>query len=183
MSETEISPKRAERFLEMLEKMSPDSQRAFRKIYKLAPKEKVKPMSIFSGHHVRVAMMEALIHPQIAYWVKMNLAFRVARKLSQTTSRLDKAERLSALLEEFHIATDAFILKISIDLAIEHRRHLQRFQASSSNQENRNSGITEEEIAQIREFKRQIIPGFIRAIREKSSLEREVIMKPAQSVE
>jgi hypothetical protein len=165
--------RQAERFLSILEAMTPEAQRVFRRIYALAPKAGQHRISMLTGHHVRVAMIESLAHPQIAYWVRMNLAMRVARKFCQTTGRQDKVARLNTLLEEFHIAADAFVLKLSLDMATEHRMRLK-------NAGERKGiailpeviavsgiGISEQDFDHIQAFKRTIIPGFIGSIRRK----------------
>jgi hypothetical protein len=174
MSKPVTCQKQAQRFLAILDAMNPDSKQAFQKIYMLAPKTGQARSSILVGHHVRVAMIEALAHPQLAYWVKMNLAIRVSRKLAQTTGNIDKAHRLTELLEEFHIAVEAFIHKIPIEQAIVRRtRPEQRGAILSFPLPWQLSGnfISDEDISQIQRFKQHLIPGFIRAIRNSSSIE------------
>lgn len=178
MCDSEISYQQANRFLTILDAMNPEAQRAFRKIYTLAPKGGHAKRPSLSGQHVRVAMVESLAHPQIAYWVRMNLAVRVARKFCQTAGRPDKVERLNALLEAFHIAADAFVLKLSVDLAVEHRLQLK----ARSQQERSQTGaafpfqlgtiavgLSEQDVDRIQAFKQTVIPGFIGAIRRKLS--------------
>jgi len=174
MNDSSTPVRQAERFLTILEAMNPEAQRVFRRIYALAPKGgQHRTSSMLTGHHVRVAMIESLAHPQIAYWVRMNLAMRVARKFCQTTGRQDKVARLNALLEEFHIAADAFVLKLSLDMAAEHRMRLK-----NTSERNRIAilpeviaasgiGISEQDFDHIQAFKRTIIPGFIGSIRRK----------------
>src|SRR6478609_2773374 len=122
----------ASRFLRRLLAMEEASQQAFRKIYALAPRhslsseevefQKSKPfhplqLSVAVGRHVRVAMVESLSHPALAEWVRMNLALRIGLKLAQTTQQKRRADRLEAVLEAFHVASEAFIYSISLEEA------------------------------------------------------------------
>lgn len=170
----------ASRYLHLLETMSIEAQRSFRKIYALAPHIRrqasgVGYLSGLSGRHVRMAMMESLAHPKIAYWVRMNLALRVARKLAQVTGQQERVERLDHLLESFHVAADAFMFKLPVDLAMAQRtmRHAQESSLHPISAEavalqpNFPSGLPPADLDRIQQFKRKIIPGFIQAIREK----------------
>ncbi len=175
MSELHSDCKQAARFLGLLEAMMPDEQRSFRKIYLLAPRAaepawSSKPLSGLSGKHVRVAMMEALTHPKIAYWVRMNLALRVARKLAQVTGQPERVARFNRLLESFHVASDAFMCKLPIDLVMAQRANRRVNTGASLVSETRYAPAThlpDGELERIQQFKRKIIPGFIKAIREK----------------
>jgi hypothetical protein len=173
MSQPEPSLKQITRFLSLLEQMTPETRQAFHKIYELAPKAGQARSTFTVGHHVRVAMVEALTHPHIAYWVKMNLALRVTRKLAQTTGQTEKAERLTSLLEAFHVAVDAFLFDLTIEQALRHRARSRSaaggqvipFPATVAL-----SGpfVSDEDIRQIQTFKQTLIPGFIQAIRRKT---------------
>lgn len=101
----------AYQFLKQMRQMSPRSEQVFREIYAQAPKKSPdeKTQSLPRGQHVRLAMIAALTHPEIAYWTRMNLAVRVARKLAQTTGQHNTAQRLEQTLEAFHQAADAFV--------------------------------------------------------------------------
>jgi len=178
MSELYFDCKQAARFLGLMEAMTSDEQRSFRKIYLLAPHSGVMgrsssktPLSGLSGKHVRVAMIEALAHPKIAYWVRMNLALRVARKLAQVTVQPERVARFNILLESFHVASDAFMCKLPIDLVSAQRAN-QRVNTGASpvSESGRYAPATQlldGELERIQQFKRKIIPGFIKAIREK----------------
>src|SRR5688572_5105086 len=107
-------------FLERLMTMDHASQQAFRRIYELAPKiaEPGKmPSPVAIGRHVRVAMLESLTHPDIAHWVRVNLALRIGLKFAQTTQQTRRATRLENVLEAFHVATEAHLLAISVEHA------------------------------------------------------------------
>lgn len=169
MSAANVCEKQIARFLKMLEEMSVESQQSFQRIYRLAPNDTATSPSV--GKHVRLAMMEAVRHPGIAYWVRMNLAIRVALKFSQLTGREDKAHRLTELLEAFHVAADVFILKISVERAIQRRANQRRWKnilpLLPQRAEMAVGWVSDEELAQIQQFKRKIIPGFVGAIRQK----------------
>jgi hypothetical protein len=169
MSDSTYKNPQAERFLAILNTMSPNSRETFYRIYELAPKTREQSGTIFSGPHVRLAMVEALVQPEIAYWVRMNLAIRVARKFAQTAGLIEKANRFSQLLEDFHIATDAFIHHIPVSLAAVRRRKA----ATLHHEKNPHvsdltpleTSVAAEQVAAIQAFKQQIIPGFVQAIR------------------
>jgi hypothetical protein len=165
MSEFDPCSTQAQRFLRILETMTAESQQSFRKIYELAPR---KHSAFTRGHHVRVAMVEAVLHSGIAYWVKMNLAIRIALKFSKMTGHQSKARRLTDLLEAFHAAADAFILKISVEQATQHRNiHRQWKNVFPFPQVIEGTGwVSDEELTQIQQFKQNIIPGFVGAIRQ-----------------
>lgn len=171
MTNPTMAHRQATRFLELLNAMNAEAQRAFRHIYTLAPKGEKQHYSRLSGKHVRVAMMESLNHPQIAYWVRMNLAVRVARKFAQTTGQQKQLERLNHLLEEFHIASDAFVLKLSLEMAQAHRQQRQSQQKGATLPSTGilGAGISDQEFDRIQAFKQTVIPGFIGSIRRKLS--------------
>jgi hypothetical protein len=166
------------RFLERLNAMDEGSQVAFRRIYTLSPHG-----AGFAaiGEHVRVAMVEALSHAPIAQWVRLNLALRVSLKLSQTTRQVLRAQRLEASLEDFHIASEAYIFRISLSEAVLQRRERQARQKASVGIKRPRSIMTSQpiptldeaelsselstQLQAIREFKAKLIPGFVQAIR------------------
>ena len=172
MSDAVTDYKQAKRFLSILENMGPESQQSFRKIYAQAPKGVKKPHSISSGRHVRTAMLEALQHPQIAYWVRMNLALRVARKFSQVTGQAEQLARLETLLEDFHVASEAFIFKLPVEQVALRRKQKQEAVLPITALQSPIPGlippeISDEDLAGILQFKQRVIPGFIQGIRQK----------------
>jgi hypothetical protein len=178
MHNATVCPKQVERFLMIMQAFTPESRRSFQKIYRLAPSGS-SPQA--RGKHVRVAMMEAVRHPQIAYWVRVNLAVRVRLKLARVTNRPGQVERLTALLEAFHIAADAFVLNLSIEQAALERGERgeratwRRTQISGGQEplpfpvraEAVGEWISPDELAQIQAFKHTIIPGFVGAVRRR----------------
>ncbi len=165
--------RRAQRFLAILEAMDADSRCSFLKIYRLAPRGNEGSQPAFSGHHVRLAMMEGLRHPGVAYWVRLNLAIRVAKKLCETTGLEERAERLAIVLEDFHVAADAFAYKIPVCQAEANRRRLHGVVSSKPFPRVRKmpsshpGGLSSEEIDMIQTFKSKMIPGLARGIRQR----------------
>ncbi len=168
----------AQQFLKQMQQMSPGAEHVFRDIYAQAPHQNTPDKNNSSGnahrphkgHHVRQAMMAALIHPEIAYWSRMNLAVRVARKLAQTTGQHHTVARLEQTLEAFHRAADAFVLKQSI--AEPHTPVIQRIPPTMGARESSlhppktaGAGLPPEEISRIEQFKAHIIPGLVQRIR------------------
>lgn len=171
MSDTTICQRQVLRFLGMMEAMSPESRQSFRKIYSLAPRRG----NVFAkGSHVRLAMTEAVLHPQIAAWVRINLAVRVGLKFAKVTGRKTQVQRLDDLLEAFHIAADAFVLDLSIEKAMQRRAQQFRRGKNILSLPQRNLAVGEwispEELTQIQAFKQQVIPGFIGSLRQKQQL-------------
>lgn len=160
---TPASPTQAQQFLERMRQMSPGAEQIFREIYAQAPHGNTH--SLPRGHHVRHAMVAALTHPEIAYWCRMNLAVRVARKLAQTTGQHTTLQRLDQTLEAFHRAADAFVLRQPMTTALHQpgshtvypRPHLEPHPAGV--------GFAPDEISLIQRFKSQIVPGLVKRIR------------------
>lgn len=156
----------AERFLTLMRNMEPAAQRAFLTIYELAPHSAGSPSIRLKGDHVRLAMVEALLNPGVAYWVRLNLAVRVARKLAQTTGNSARLEKLDETLEAFHVAADAFALRMPLAMALTQRQPKANVTLTPVRPLLEGvTGISGEEVALIRTFKNRIIPGLVRAIR------------------
>lgn len=166
----------AQQFLKQMRQMSPSAEQVFRDIYAQAPHQNTPDKNVSSGnvhrppkgHHVRQAMMAALIHPEIAYWSRMNLAVRVARKLAQTTGQHHTVARLEQTLEAFHRAADAFVLKQPI--VNPHTPIIQPVPPTiramqSALHSPEEAGLPNEEISRIQQFKTHIIPGLVQRIR------------------
>ncbi|WP_303673716.1 hypothetical protein [Vampirovibrio chlorellavorus] len=160
---TPASPTQAQQFLERMRQMGPGAAQIFREIYAQAPHGHSPTLP--RGHHVRHAMIAALTHPEIAYWCRMNLAVRVARKLAQTTGQHTTLQRLDQTLEAFHRAADAFSLRQPLTTAL----HRPRPQAVSSHLPLQalpvGVGLAPEEISLVQRFKSQIVPGLVQRIR------------------
>ena len=176
MNEKAICQKQASRFLKMMENMNIESRQSFRKIYRMVP----SGSSMFAkGHHVRVAMMEAVLHPQIASWVRINLAIRVGLKLAKVAGRTTKVQQLNSVLEAFHIAADAFMQSSSVEQTMR-QRYLTQGQWENvtplfKTHEATGHWISSDELAQIQMFKQQVIPGFIESIRRNIQFGRSEI--------
>ncbi|WP_373531075.1 hypothetical protein [Vampirovibrio sp.] len=156
----------ATHFLSLMQRMQPDTQRAFLTIYQWAPHTAESPAKRLKGDHVRLAMMEALLHPEMAYWVRLNLAVRVARKLAQTTGNATKLQKLDDTLEAFHVAADAFALQIPLSASQAQRQGRAKPKTSVQPAVENPTGIPDEDVAKIQAFKNRVIPGLVRAIRE-----------------
>ncbi len=161
---------RAQRFLDLMQAMAPACQTSFQRIYWLAPRG--EESDIQRGDHVRLAMTEALIHPGVAYWVRINLSVRVMQKLAESTGFKEKAHQLAEVLEDFHVASDAFARACSIEEAQRLRR--QRALSRKKPQEEglleelpENLGFSAEELALFHRFKREVIPGLVPRIRQR----------------
>lgn len=163
--------KQAERFFILMHSMDNPARKVFLTIYQMAPKGVDKTRNPFRGDHVRLAMIEALLHPGIAYWVRMNLSIRVARKLAQTTGRHEQVEKLNGLLEAFHVAADAFALNLPLTVVLARRME----KAGQVTPDTPTipiagvSGVSAEEVDLIQTFKNRIIPGLVRSIRREHS--------------
>lgn len=185
-----LAYRRTRSFLTLMERMDAPGRTAFLKIYEWAPKPhsltngRVHPEPFYktAGKHVRFAMMEALTNPEVAYWVRMNLALRVGRKFAQTTGRLQKAAAIEDVLESFHVAADAYVLAISLEDASARRAAIRKEKQQhstatapvlSTTAVEDYSPLPENELAQelvaIGEFKRRIIPGLVKSIRKSAS--------------
>jgi len=170
MQPTSVCARQAERFFILMHGMEPSARQAFLRIYHLAPSGKQYGGAAHKGDHVRLAMMEARLHPGIAYWVRMNLSVRVARKLAQTTGRHEQAEKLHRLLEAFHVAADAFALNLPLPVALARRTQAAGPVMPPSLPSLANvPGISAEEVDLIQTFKRRIIPGLVCSIRRDKS--------------
>lgn len=162
--------KQAERFFILMHSMDSPTRKVFLTIYQMAPKGVDKARNPFRGDHVRLAMMESLLHPGIAYWVRMNLSIRVARKLAQTTGRHEQVEKLNGLLEAFHVAADAFALNLPLTVALARRMEKAgQVTPPPAIPIAGVSGVSAEEVDLIQTFKSRIIPGLVRSIRRESS--------------
>lgn len=166
----------AQQFLRRMHDMEPSAQKAFRAIYTQAPHG--EPHHPHKGHHVRQAMVAALSHPEIAYWCRLNLAVRVARKLAQSTGQRQTAQRLEQTLLAFHQAADAFMgvsdQATPYPKARDPRPTSQPEPSTISNQALRpampSGWFSPEDLSQIEAFKTQIIPGLVQRIRQQVRL-------------
>ncbi len=155
----------AERFLAQMNQMGPAAQSAFRAIYEMAPHP--HRTAVLKGDHVRLAMVEALRHPDVAYWVRLNLSVRIARKLAQTTGAQETVRKLKETLEAFHVAADAYVLHLSLSVSQAQRAQQSlRPEASTAVLPPTDGiGVSAEEVALIQSFKRQVIPGLAQRLK------------------
>lgn len=162
--------KQAERYYLLMSSMPQVDRIAFLTVYHLAPTGNSKEQNPLKGDHVRLAMIESLLHPGLAYWVRMNLSVRVARKLAQTTGRHEQVRKLDVLLEAFHVAADAFALELSLPVALVRRKeNAGQVAAAIERVPQEVLGISAEEVELIQTFKNRIIPGLVRSIRGERS--------------
>lgn len=159
----------AERFLALMRRMEPNAQTAFLTVYRMAPQGSGSHSRRLKGDHVRLAMVEALLNPGVAYWVRLNLAVRVARKLAQTTGNALKLKKLDETLEAFHVASDAFALNLPVQVALIQRQKSHEVLVSPVTSPEAVAGVSPQEVAMIQTFKNRIIPGLVRAIRGNAS--------------
>lgn len=158
--------KQAARYYQVMRNMPLADREAFLSVYHLAPHGQFAGKNAVKGEHVRLAMIESLRHPGLAYWVRVNLAVRVARKLAQTTGRHEQARKLGFLLESFHVAADAFALELSLPVALARRQEKAGQTASGTGWIPQNvPGVSAEEVALIQSFKNRVIPGLVHRIR------------------
>lgn len=174
--------KQAECYYQVMQRMPQADRKAFLAVYNMAPRPQALERNVLKGDHVRLAMIESLLHPGLAYWVRMNLSVRVAKKLAQTTGRHQQARKLDVLLESFHVAADAFALELSLPVALA-RRQEKAGQAVPEEAAIKVKkppvgrpeatrlvlpvlGISADEVALIQLFKRRVIPGLVQSIRQ-----------------
>lgn len=101
--------KRQQYYLERFERLDPDGQKALHRIYAMAIRQETLP------RHVVLAMTAAARNPGIFHLVVQNLSLRMSLNRAFHQNACEKAATLHAILEDFHIALDAFIGKVSLE--------------------------------------------------------------------
>lgn len=73
------------------------------------------------GLHVLQAISEGVKHPALFRLVRENVLLRSAMALAKARNEEEKANRIEAILEDFHIALDAYMLGIPLEAATARR--------------------------------------------------------------
>lgn len=100
-----------EHYLRYFTKLDADAEKVLEDIYQLAQHRQTQ------GSHVITAMAGAMKHPAIRPLVLQNIAIRLWIKLGERLQSDQKRQQLEEVLEDFHVALDAFMGKISLDEA------------------------------------------------------------------
>lgn len=107
--------RRQERYLNMLVTMDPAEQKAFKTIYGLAQNRKG------GGEHVIQAAIESVKHPGIFQVAKENIMIRSILAFARSQKQTAMIEKMETILEDLHIAMDAFMHGLSLEKAREYR--------------------------------------------------------------
>jgi hypothetical protein len=102
------SRRRQEHYLRMLNRLEGESRQSFELIYRLALTPGRTP------EHITQAAIEAIKHPVIYMFAKDNILLRVLLKVARKRQDKRLIQKVEDILEDFHIATDAFMMDLSL---------------------------------------------------------------------
>ncbi len=109
-------------YLRYFEAMSPEARQALQTIYDAAQATEG------GAQHVLHAMQSGLHHPDIFRLARENIALRAAMAWARTIQDDARCQQIAAILEDFHIALDAFMGDLSLEAAAKRRTELEASQ-------------------------------------------------------
>lgn len=99
-----MGKQRQEHYVNVFQKLEPDAQRALKDIYHQAHKDGRE-----MGRHVVMAMVASVKYPDLFKFTLSNIVVRLMLKRFQLDGDWRKALHMQEVLDDFHLALDAFV--------------------------------------------------------------------------